>query len=206
MPEEVLGSERYLSLKDVSKILNKKEAALRARIKRGNLDAVQTPMGTSKEDSKRFRYMIPLDAVKEELAGMVRHEPALQTPLEDGDDPNLYQIFCEIFSKNREGLTSQELRWHLERYHGLSLSEESVAEFLLVFSEFHQEQGVYSLRHPILFEIHAHRSASGGAEHARTGERAAPSPQEALRQLDQRINALESKIELLIQLLSNRFS
>lgn len=209
MPEETINDARYLSLKDVSKILNKKEAALRARIKRGNLDAVQRPMQTGKRGSKRFRYMIPLEAARDELAGMVSHESVLQHPLEDGEDPNLYQIFCEILSKHPNGYPLAQIRWHLERYYGLSLSEASVREFLSPFNEFEEHDGAFRLPQPLALDAKSERTSPAPEE------RPAPEPQDAstatngqskFREYENRLGALESKIELLIQLLSTKLT
>lgn len=204
MAEEIIGNVRYLSLKDVSRILNKKEAALRARIKRGNLEAIQRPLMSGKHGSKRFRYMIPLEAVRTELTEMIRENSILQRPLEEGEEPNLYQILCAILSKHREGLQLSQIRWQLERYYGLSLSESSVREFLSAFPEFEERGGVYRLLQPITYEpLPAPSSEEGSAS-----ERSASSTdaQRKLREFESRINALESKIELLIQLLSTKLT
>lgn len=204
MAEEIIDNVCYLSLKDVSKILNKKEAALRARIKRGNLEAIQRPLMTGKRGSKRFRYMIPLEAVRNELIEMVREDSVLQRPLEEGEEPNLYQILCAILSKHREGLQLSQIRWQLERYYGLSLSESSVREFLSAFSEFEEREGVHRFLQPIIYEP----ISPPLSEESSPRQSSVPSTdaQRKLREFESRINALESKIELLIQLLSTKLT
>jgi len=207
MSEELINNVRYLSLQDVSRILNKKEAALRARIKRGNLEAIQVPMVTGKRGSKRFRYMIPLEAAREELTNMVRHDSVLQRPLEEGETPNLYQIFCSMLSTHRKGLALSQICWHLERYHGLSLSEASVRELLAPFKEFEEKDGVYRLAQPITFDVPLEPSTP--ASRTPSEERDSSSTaygQEKFREYEARITALESKIELLIQLLSTKLT
>jgi hypothetical protein len=154
--------------------------------------------------------MIPLEAVRDELAGMIRQESVLERPLEDGEEPNLYQIFCVVLSKHRDGLQASQIRWQLERVYGLSLSEASVREFLAPFSEFEENGGVFRLAQPITFDTSNERPTTPALDERATSHVRESSPttdaQGKLREFEGRINALESKIELLIQLLSTKLT
>ncbi|MBM3214042.1 hypothetical protein FJZ36_03900 [Candidatus Poribacteria bacterium] len=202
MAEETIDGITYLSLKDVARVLSKQEAALRARIKRGSLAAVQRPMATGQGKSKRFRYMIPFESVKEELASDVRKDPVLQKPLAEGDEPNLYQMLWAILAQHRDGLAISELQWQLERYHGLSFSVESIGEFLAAFAEFSETNGLCRLRHTASYDAASAKPTPIVREHVRSSD----ASEAMIRQFETRLNTLESKIELLIQLLSKRLT
>lgn len=194
------NEQEYLSLKDVAKILGKNEAALRARIKRGNLAAITRPLPSVKKDSKRFRYLIPVGSVKAELAEIVRKEPTLQLPLAEDEAPNMYQIVCDILSQQENGLTLDELRWHLERFHGLSLPGNALGDILSSYGEFNVTDGRYALSHPILYRMEAAKRPAASVEEPAV--RPAMDAQSVVRSYDQRITALETKLDMLIQLLS----
>ena len=196
--------KEYLSLKDVARVLGKNEAALRARIKRGNLEAITRPLPSCKPGSKRFRYLIPLDAVKEELERIVRKDPVLQLPLDPDAAPNLYQLICEMLARCEGGLTLEQMRWQLERFHGLSLRAESLREILDCFSEFVMEGDRCTLQHPLVYDVAVSKSA--GFDDERPEETTSLDAQALLERYEQRLNVLEAKLEILIQLLSSKIN
>jgi hypothetical protein len=207
MAEVTIDGRSYLSLRDVATVLSKKEPALRARIKRGSLGAVQVALPSSPTGAKRFRYMIPLDSVTRELEAMVRRDPVLHQARDTGTAPNLYQVLYRELSGQPEGLTLSDLRWQLERYFGLSLTEDGVAQFLRAFSEFAEAGGRYVVARSPAYQTPSARAASqireGRSNAIRTLDEAGTA-QAVLREYGQRIAALESKIETLIDLLSKR--
>ncbi|MDA1192409.1 MAG: hypothetical protein O3A46_12100 [Candidatus Poribacteria bacterium] len=193
----------HLGLKDVAKILGKNEAALRARIKRGNLPATTHPLPSIKKGSKRFRYLIPIEAVQRELEEIVRKDPVLQLPLGEDEEPNLYQVICELLSKQDSGLTLDELRWQLERFHGLSLTGTGLASIMTGFTEFDTRDGKYILQHPMLYQVDVTKRTKL-REDSPSMTTLGDDAKALIQGYEQRINALETKLEVLIQLLSNK--
>ena len=205
MGEQLIDGGRYLSLTDMARMLGKNQAALRARLKRGRLDAITRAIPSDNPESKRFLYLIPLSVASRELERIVRAGPTLQTRLSDDAVPNLYQIICDLLTRREEGMTTEELHWQLERFHGISLSETSLDETLELFSEFSREDDRYILNPSFRVDIDAARKAADAMPRrdsaAAIGRGASPA---ALEDIERRLGVVESKLELVTQLLGNK--